>query len=120
MEWIIKKNLTEIILHIELNNIDLVESRLLSFKRNYNKYLRQIGQERVITYLKFVTEYYKRPELVTSKAFKDKVEKSFKWIEAEQEDIFVMSFFAWLRSKMENKPLYEITLKLVEKAQKVK
>lgn len=29
-EWIIKKNLTEIILHIELDNIDLVDSRLLS------------------------------------------------------------------------------------------
>jgi len=119
-EWVLKKNLTEIILHIELNNIDLVESRLLSFKRNYNNYLKQIGQDRVIMYLKFVTEYYKHPEMVTSEAFKNKVESSFNWVEAEQEDIFVMSFFAWLRSKMENKPLYEVTLKLIETAQKVK
>lgn len=119
-EWVLKKSLIEIILHIELNNIDLVESRLLSFKRNYYSYLKQIGQERVITYLKFVTEYYKYPELVTSEAFKNKVESSFNWIEAEQEDIFVMSFFAWLKSKMENKLLYETTLTLIENAKKVK
>jgi hypothetical protein len=43
---------------------------------------------------------------------------SFNWIEAQQEDIFVMSFSAWLKSKMENKPLYETTLKLVKIAKK--
>ncbi|WP_425077366.1 hypothetical protein [Psychroserpens sp. S379A] len=117
-EWVLKKNLIEIILHIELNNIDLVESRLLSFKRHYNNYLKLIGQERVITYLKFVTDYYKHPETVTSETFKHKVEASFNWVEAEQEDIFVMSFFAWLKSKMERKSLYKTTLELVKIAQK--
>lgn len=119
-EWVIKKSLMEIILYIELGHIDLVESRLLSFKRNYNSYLKQIHQERVITYLKLITYYYKHPESVTSEAFKHKVETSFNWIEAEQEDIFVMSFFAWLKSKMERQPLYETTLQLVKLAQKVK
>ena len=117
-EWVIKKSLVEIILHIELGNIDLVDSRLLSFKRNYNSYLKQIQQERVITYLKLVNHYYKHPESITTETFKDKVETSFNWIEPEQEDIFVMSFFAWLKSKMENKSLYETTLQLVKIAQK--
>ncbi|WP_435413434.1 hypothetical protein [Psychroserpens mesophilus] len=119
-EWVLKKSLMEIILYIELGHIDLVESRLLSFKRNYTSYLKQIRQERVLTYLKLVTYYYKHPESVMSEAFINKVETSFNWIEAEQEDIFVMSFFAWLKSKMENKPLYESTLELVKLAQKVK
>lgn len=118
-EWVLKKNLVEIILHIELQNIDLVESRLLSFKRNYFDYLKQINQQRAITYLGFLEHYYKNPETVTSKSFKDKVEDSFEWIGAKREDIFVMSFYAWLKSKMENKPLYIITLDLVKKAQSV-
>ncbi|WP_456437912.1 hypothetical protein [Psychroserpens sp.] len=117
-DWVIKKSLVEIILHIELGHIDLTESRLLSFKRNHNSYLKQINQERVTTYLKLVNHYYKHPESVTTEAFKDKVETSFNWTEAEQEDIFVLSFFAWLKSKMENKPLYKTTLQLVEIAQK--
>ena len=114
IEWVIKKNLTEIILHIELQNIDLVESRILSFKRNYYPYLKSIKQHRVITYLRLVEWYYKNPELVTLATFKEKVESSFVWIENKREDIFVMSFYAWLKSKMERKDLYETTLELIQ------
>ncbi|MBO6631875.1 MAG: hypothetical protein JJ936_10025, partial [Psychroserpens sp.] len=45
-EWIIKKNIAEIILYIEIGEFDLVESRLLSFRRSYTNYLIQIKQER--------------------------------------------------------------------------
>lgn len=118
-EWVIKKNLIEIILHIELQNIDLLESRLLSFKRHYYHYLRQIHQERAITYLGFVESYYKNPEQVSTEPFKNKVEQSFEWIGPEREDIFVMSFYAWLKSKMEKQPLYKTTLELVAISQNV-
>ena len=116
-EWVIKKNLIEIILHIELKNIDLVESRLLSFRRQYYNYLKQIKQERVIKYLSFVESYYKNPEHINSSDFINKVDSSFEWIEAEREDIFVMSFYAWLKSKMEQNDLYITTLDLIKKAQ---
>ena len=119
VEWTIKKNLIEILLHLELENIDLFESRLLSFKRNYYNYLKDIKQKRVITYLGLVEDYYKHPEKVTTKSFYDKVEDSFEWIGANREDIFVMSFYAWLKGKMEQRPLFETTLKLIEKAQNV-
>ncbi len=118
-EWTLKKNLIEIILHIELQNIDLVESRLLSFKRNYYAYLKQINQERVITYLSFVESYYKNPENSTSVQFKEKVEASFDWLDTRQEDIFVMSFYAWLKSKMEKQDLYTTTLDLVKRTQTI-
>ena len=118
-EWIIKKNLTEILLHIELQNIDLVESRLLSFKRNYYNFLKEINQQRAINYLNLVNEYYQAPEKVTSIDFKNKVELSFEWIGAQREDIFVMSFYAWLKSKMEKQPLYKTTLGLVAIAQNI-
>lgn len=119
-EWVIKKNLIEIIIHIELQNIDLVESRLLSFKRAYFTYLKSIKQERVINYLQLVESYYKNPETINTKVFFKKVENAFVWVEAKREDIFVMSYFAWLKSKMENKPLYTTTLELIAKAQSVK
>lgn len=114
IEWVIKKNLIEILLHIELQNIDLVESRLLSFKRNHYSYLKEIKQQRTITYLNLVDDYYKTPEKVTSLEFRNKVEGSFEWIEAQQEDIFVMSFYAWLKSKMDKEDIYLTTLKLVQ------
>lgn len=112
-EWTMKKSLIEILLHLELGNIDFFESRLLSFKRSYYDYLKKIGQQRVISYLSLVEEYYKNPSQVTSSVFFDKVESSFEWISAAYEDIFVMSFYAWLKSKMESKPLHKITLELI-------
>ncbi len=118
-EWVIKKNLIEILLYIDLNLIDLVESRLLSFKRSYFKYLQEINQERVITYLQLIEYYYKNPEKVTSRTFKEKVENSFVWISPDQEDIFVMSFYAWLKSKMENRTLYETTTDLVNQSKAI-
>ena len=116
-EWVIKKNLIEILLHIELKNIDLIESRLLSFKRNHSDYLKGINQQRVLTYLSLVEAYYKNPEQITSEVFKNKVENSFEWIDSNREDIFVMSFYAWLKSKMENESLYKITLNLIKNVQ---
>lgn len=112
-EWTLKKNLIEILLHLELGHLELFESRLLSFKRSYVDYLRKIGQERVITYLSLVEHYYKDPNSITSKEFKNRVEQSFQWVGATYEDIFVMSFYAWLKSKMERRSLYETTLDLV-------
>lgn len=112
-EWVIKKNLTEILLHIDLGNIDLVESKLLSFKRKHFKYLKSIEQQRVITYLNLVEDYFKTPENITSTAFKNNVESSFNWISSKQEDIFVMSFYAWLKSKMDKKSLYNTTMQLI-------
>lgn len=119
IEWVIKKNLIEILLHIELQNIDLVESRISSFKRSHFNYLKKINQERAITYLTLIESYYKNPIQVSESQFKNKVESSFEWISSEQEDIFVMSFYAWLKSKMDNKNLYDTTLDLITLTQTV-
>lgn len=111
--WVLKKNIIEVLILIELDKLDLVLLRLNSFKRKFNKRLKEIGEERVLTFMGFVNNYYENPKMITSEKFKTKVETSFVWIGAEREDIFVMSFYAWLKAKMEKKNLYETTLELV-------
>lgn len=118
-EWAMKKNLIEILLHLELENLELLESRLLSFKRSYYQHLRAIGQERAIIYLSFIEAYYKDPSSITSKEFRANVESSFEWTSSKEEDIFVMSFYAWLKSKMDKTPLYETTLSLIHHGKQV-
>ena len=117
-EWVLKKNLMEILLHIELKHIDLVESKLLSFKRSHFKYLKDIEQDRVITFLAFIETYYKNPEKINSNTFKNTIESSFEWIPPNKEDIFVMSFYAWLKSKIEKQNLFTTTLNLVSLSKK--
>lgn len=114
-DWILQKHFMEIILNIELGNIDRVDSRLRSFLRNYTEYFMQIGQERVLTFIDLVKQFYHHPEYVTTEEFHLKVEQSFDWRLPEQEDIFVMSCFAWLKSKMFKTELYSTTVKLVTK-----
>ena len=111
--WVIKKNIIEILVLMELDKVDTVLHRLERFSRNFNRSLLEKGEKRVLTFMQLAEEYYGQPAVVQTEAFKDKVELSFDWIGREEEDIFVMSFFAWLKAKMENKKLYEATLELV-------
>lgn len=111
--WVIKKNLIEILLLTELDKLDLVLLRLQQFKRKFSKQLQASGEERVLTFVKLISQYYENPGQVLTKEFKDTVEVSFNWLGKEQEDIFVMSYYAWLKAKMEGENIYETTLKLV-------
>ncbi len=112
--WVVKKNLIDILLLTELDKLDLVLLRLQQFKRRFSRQLRNKGEERVLTFVRLISSYYENPKQVETQAFKDEVENSFEWLGKEQEDIFVMSFYAWLKSKMEKRNLYEVTLALVD------
>ncbi len=112
-DWVLKKHLIEILLHIELGNNNLVDSRIKSFERKHYPYLKKVKEHRVITFLQLVRIYYHYPEQITSIEFRDKVENSFDWITSKQEDIYVMSFYAWLKSKMYKTNLYQTTLALI-------
>jgi len=111
--WVIKKNIIEVLLWIEMDQLDLVLSRLDSFKKRFTQPLEAMGETRVLTFMKLISYYYEYPTEVTNQHFKDQVEASFNWIGNEREDIFVMSFYAWLKAKMEQTSLYETTLALV-------
>ncbi len=115
-QWVLKKSLIEILLLIELDKLDLVLLKVQRFKRRFTKPLKRLGEERVLTFMGLVVQYYENPTLADSDNFKSAVESSFTWIGREREDVFVMSFYAWLKAKMEDKNLYHTTLKLVEVA----
>ncbi|WP_103072524.1 hypothetical protein [Aquimarina sediminis] len=112
--WVIKKNLIEILLRIELDHIDLVESRVNSFRKKHGTYLKKNQEVRVIEFLKLATTYYHKPEVITTPEFIDKIQNTLTTLNPEEEDIFEMSFYAWIKSKIEGTTLYEATLRLVK------
>ena len=115
VDWAIKKSITELLLLIELNEENLFYSRLKSFRRQFAKHLKEINQTRILTFITLAEQHYKNPERTTSKKFKEKIETNFDWKKNHKEDIFVISFYAWLKSKIEQKPIYETTLLLIKK-----
>ena len=105
--------LIEILLHIELENIDYVAARIKSFKRRYKKYLSVIDDGNPVVYLQFIEHYLNNPQDTTTDKFKQKVEASFSWENEAAFDVFQIAFYAWLKAKMENISLYDMTLQLV-------
>lgn len=111
-EWVLNKKYIEILLHIELQNTDLVDSRINSLVRKYAKLFKTSKANYVLPFLKLIKQYEQQPDVVQSKKFKSQVEKAIEWKPLQQEDIFLSSFYAWLKSKMEDRNLYEVTLEL--------
>ena len=111
--WVIQRNIIELLVLIELDQLDLVLSLINSIRKKLVPKLRRLKEDRAINFLKLVGLYYNDPSLVRTLQFREKVEESFEWKDAKKEDIFVMSFYAWLKAKMEDRPIYEVTLELV-------
>jgi len=109
-EWVLNKIYVEIIIAIEMGDVDYAESRMNSLVRRYGEHLK--NQSNIIPFVKLVRYYCRYPEEVTSSKFTQKVEKTISWKYSEKEDLFLMTIFAWLKSKMQKKNLYKVVLEL--------
>jgi len=112
MLWTIRKNLLEILLHIQNGNIDVAASRVRSFKRRYKKYLEMVKEGRVIRFLKLVESYLQDPAVIKCAVFVDEVKQMASAV--ENQDLFVLSFIAWMRSRITSETPYQALLALVE------
>ena len=113
MLWTIRKNLMEILVHAQFSNIELAMSRLNSFRRRYKKYLLKTSEERVLLFLNLVEKYLLKPNVASEPAYRKQVLNLLN--EAENDDIFTLSFITWLIAKWEKKTPYQITLTLINK-----
>lgn len=110
-DWIIKKQLLTLIIYYELEYIDLTQSLLRSFKRKY-KYIIET-ENRLEAFLKVFTKIANDPNCVDDKRFRESVKKQFSTSSLKDEDLFMLSFFAWIKSKLNKTSLYETTLALL-------
>lgn len=111
--WVIQKNLIEIVVLIELDYSDLVESRLNSFKRKYNAHLQEHKESVILDFLKLITIFYYKTEDVYSEKFRNKVEKLLS-VNSKDTDVFTLSFYAWFKAKIDKTDAYTICLDYIE------
>jgi hypothetical protein len=112
MLWTIRKNLMEILVQAQFSNIELAMSRLNSFRRRYKKYLLKTSEERVLVYLRLVEKYLLKPDFAFEAAYKKSVLNQLGKV--ENNDIFTLSFIAWLIARWEKKTAYKVVLTLVQ------
>ena len=110
MEWAIKKCLVEILLHVQQEYTELALSRIKSFKRRYKKYLASVNEDRVVQYLALIERYALKPEILATPKFKNTVKEFIEQARSGPQDIFVMSFVAWLLARVNKKLVYDTTL----------
>jgi hypothetical protein len=114
MEWVMKKDIIECINQFELGNNDLIEKRIRSIENNFAELLSRPRYQRVKTFLDFVKEINRNPQIAATREFEQKVEQSFEFVGPAYEDIQAMTFYGWLKSKMVRKDYYQVLLELVK------
>lgn len=111
--WVIQKNLIEIMLLIELDYIDLVESRLNSFRRKYNTHLQEYKEQVVLDFFKLITIFYYKSEDVYSETFRRKVDNLLSK-KSKDTDVFTISFYAWIKAKIDKTEVYKTCLDYIK------
>ncbi len=66
----IKKNILEILIYMELNQLDLVHSRIRSFKKKFGSPLLNLKEDRVLEFMILLRLYLEHSFHITEDSFK--------------------------------------------------
>ncbi|MCP4521722.1 MAG: hypothetical protein GY827_08555 [Cytophagales bacterium] len=111
-EWLLKKQILEVMNHYELGNTDYVENRIKAIKRAHKGLFNRAPYDRALSFLNLLNRLNNKPFLATTPEFHDLVEKSFDFLPKEMEDLQAMTFYAWIKAKMFNKDYYDTLVEL--------
>lgn len=112
-EWVMRKNLIELLTHFEKGNTDIALSKIKQFKKNHKKMLNLAIYSRIKTFLGFVQDCIDKPFWVASKEYYDHVDNTLERWPIESEDLQAMAFYCWLKSKMLQKGYYYVLVETV-------
>lgn len=111
-EWVMKKNICEMIFYYDYGDYDIAFNRLRSIERNYKDVFKREHYQNALNFLKLIKVFFDRPDLVSKPEFIEKVDNTLEFLPFEEEDLQAVSFYAWLKSKMVKKNYYEVLLEL--------
>jgi hypothetical protein len=111
-EWVLKKNLGEVLIQYEFGNLDLALDKVKTIERSFKQLLSQPVYKNVGAFLQVLQLLILQPDAATHKSFSRQVEATLDFLPLEKEDLQAMSYYAWLKSKMVSRPYYEVLLEL--------
>jgi hypothetical protein len=111
-EWLFNFKAMEVLLHFDLGNDQLAESRILSFQRKFALHFKEDKSNPLWPFLMLLKSVLYDPEHISSPEFVQKLELTIPW-KGEEEDFFNRCFYAWLKAKILKQPIYETTLSLL-------
>jgi hypothetical protein len=115
VEWVLKRNMIELLIQFELGHIDIASNRLRAIFKKEKLYRKHPRFERAMTYLQLVQEVIDNPGVEIQTTFHDRVENAFHWIPIEEEDLHASVFYAWLKARMLQQTPYAVLLELIKR-----
>lgn len=112
-EWRLKKNMIELIIHCELGNIDIALARIQSIEKSLNSLFEQPMYKRALIFLKLIRYTLEYPERIATPEFEAMVTQANLALPEQREDTQAMTFYCWLKSKMINKPYYQVLVETI-------
>jgi tetratricopeptide (TPR) repeat protein len=128
LEWLLNRNLGEMLIQLELGNPDIALGRLQAIERSLREQFPATpdpdlpdaptvpgGPYRyVLSYLSLVRKIIDNPSAARTPAFAVLVDELPTFLPLEREDLQARSFYAWLRARMLGRPYYEVLLEVGE------
>ncbi len=114
VEWVINRNMGEMLIQFELGNPDLAFNRLRAIERLVKERFGADGggYAAVLCYLQLVGEVFDDPASARTPDFAARMLQIPAFVPQEQEDLQALSFFSWLRSRVQCRPYYAVLVEL--------
>ena len=127
LEWMLNRNIGEMLIQVELDNSELALGRLRAIERTIRELFPAVPAiadtateatavggpyHPVLAYLGLVRELLENPTTPQDGHFISRVTHLPPFISQEREDLQVLSFYAWLRARTLGRPYYEVLLEL--------
>lgn len=125
LEWMLNRNIGEMLIQVELGNTEVALGRLRALDRGIREQFPAVPAtadapavpaggvyQPVLVYLALVRELVENPHIIQERPFGNRVIQLPPFISQEREDLQVISFYAWLKARILQRPYYEVLLEL--------
>ena len=125
LEWMLSKNMAEMFIQLEMGNEDLALSRLKAIERMLCEQFPAVPATAeaeavraggpyyyVLRFLEMVRAIIDDPQSARHPAFGALIDDMPALFAVESSELQTMSFFAWLRARMQARPYYEVLLEV--------
>jgi len=110
---VFKKYIEEIIIAFDQNErFDYINHLIVALKRKFRKYIANSDNHRDYLFIRLLDQLNKNRELISDKSFKIKVAQFINMQDIDPLGHEVISYDAWLKSKIENRDYYEVYLEM--------
>lgn len=112
-EWLIYQQMMNIILLFERDNFDIAEIKIQQLLRKHKNFLMQKSSVGVFAYIKLVKRLVEGHH-ISEQQLDDYFKLHFETVSLNNTDVFLKSFYAWVKAKVYKVDIYPTLLELVK------